>query len=193
MDYKLIRTFIAVPVSERLFNLQEKLKATISEKTGKIRWLRKDQLHLTLKFLGDTTEDSINDVRRIMQNIADEFKPFNVSIQKTGCFPKIERPRVMWVGVSGELAKLDQLVERIQKKLNPLGFPKDENKYYPHITIARAKYPQKKTPDISTFLDTSFVPIPFQIKKVQFISSELFPNGPVYTILSTHFFGNNSV
>ena len=183
MDYKLSRTFIAVPVSERLFNLQEKLKATISEKKGKIRWLRKDQLHLTLKFLGDTTEDSINDVRRIMQNIADEFKPFNVSIQKTGCFPKIERPRVMWVGVSGELAKLDQLVERIQKKLNPLGFPKDEKKYYPHITIARAKYPQKKTPDISTFLDTSFDPIPFQIKKVQFISSELFPNGPVYTCL----------
>ena len=165
MDYKLIRTFIAVPVPEPLFDLQEKLKATISEKTGKIRWLRKDQLHLTLKFLGDTTEDSINDVRRIMQNIADEFKPFNVSIQKTGCFPKIERPRVIWIGISGELDKLDQLVERIQKKLNPLGFPKDEKKYYPHITIARAKYPQKKTPDISTFLDTSFKPYPISNKK----------------------------
>ncbi len=193
MDYKLIRTFIAVPVPEPLFNLREKLKATISEKTGKIRWLRKDQIHLTIKFLGDTTEDSINDVRHVMQKVADEFKPFNISIQKTGCFPKIERPRVMWIGVSGELDKLYQLVEKIQKKLNPLGFPKDEKKYHPHITIARAKYPQKKTPDISTFLNTSFDPIPFPIKKVQFISSELFPNGPVYTILSTHFFGNNSV
>jgi len=193
MDYKLIRTFIAVPMPEPLFNLRKKLKATISEKTGKIRWLRKDQIHLTLKFLGDTTEDSINDVRRIMQSIADEFKPFNISIQKTGCFPKVERPRVMWIGVSGELEKLNQLVEKIQKKLNPLGFPKDEKKYHPHITIARAKYPQKKTPDISTFLNTSFNPIPFPIKKVQFISSELFPNGPVYTILSTHFFGYNSV
>ena len=193
MDYKLIRTFIAVPVPEPLFNLREKLKATISEKTGKIRWLRKDQIHLTMKFLGDTTEDSINDVRHVMQKVADEFKPFNISIQKTGCFPKIERPRVMWIGVSGELDKLYQLVEKIQKKLNPLGFPKDEKKYHPHITIARAKYPQKKTPDISTFLNTSFDPIPFPIKKVQFISSELFPNGPVYTILGTHFFGNNSL
>lgn len=193
MDYKLIRTFIAVPVPEPLFNLREKLKATISEKTGKMRWLRKDQIHLTVKFLGDTTEDSINDVRHVMQKVADEFKPFNISIQKTGCFPKIERPRVMWIGVSGELDKLYQLVEKIQKKLNPLGFPKDEKKYHPHITIARAKYPQKKTPDISTFLNTSFDPIPFPIKKVQFISSELFPNGPVYTILGTHFFGNNSL
>jgi len=193
MDYKLIRTFISVPVPEPLFNLQKKLKVTISEKMGKIRWLHKDQIHLTIKFLGDTTEDSINDVRHVMQKVADEFKPFNISIQKTGCFPKIERPRVMWIGVSGELDKLYQLVEKIQKKLNPLGFPKDEKKYHPHITIARAKYPQKKTPDISTFLNTSFNPIPFPIKKVQFISSELFPNGPVYTILSTHFFGNNSV
>ena len=140
MDYKLIRTFIAVPVPELLFNLREKLKATVSEKTGKIRWLRKDQIHLTVKFLGDTTEDSINDVRHVMQKVADEFKPFNISIQKTGCFPKIERPRVMWIGVSGELDKLYQLVEKIQKILNPLGFPKDEKKYHPHITIARAKY-----------------------------------------------------
>ena len=193
MDYKLIRTFISVPVPEPLFNLQKKLKVTISEKMGKIRWLHKDQIHLTIKFLGDTTEDSINDVRHVMQKVADEFKPFNLTVQKTGCFPRIERPRVMWTGVSGELDKLYQLVEKIQKKLNLLGFPKDENKYHPHITIARAKYPQKKTPDISTFLNTSFNPIPFPIKKVQFISSELFPNGPVYTILSTHFFGNNSV
>ena len=193
MDYKLIRTFISVPVPEPLFNLQKKLKVTISEKMGKIRWLHKDQIHLTIKFLGDTTEDSINDVRHVMRKVADEFKPFNLTVQKTGCFPRIERPRVMWTGVSGELDKLYQLVEKIQKKLNPLGFPKNEKKYHPHITIARAKYPQKKTPDISTFLNTSFNPIPFPIKKVQFISSELFPNGPVYTILSTHFFGNNSV
>ena len=86
MDYKLIRTFIAVPVPEPLFNLREKLKATISEKTGKMRWLRKDQIHLTVKFLGDTTEDSINDVRHVMQKVADEFKPFNLTVQKTGCF-----------------------------------------------------------------------------------------------------------
>jgi len=175
MDYKLIRTFIAVPVPEPLFNLREKLKATISEKTGKIRWLRKDQIHLTVKFLGDTTEDSINDVRHVMQKVADEFKPFNISIQKTGCFPKIERPRVMWIGVSGELDKLYQLVEKIQKKLNPLGFPKDEKKYHPHITIARAKYPQKKTPDISTFLKKNKKPYMMQQ------DSHLYPgqkNGP---------------
>ncbi len=193
MDYKLIRTFIAIPVPEPVFRLQDMLKSTVPEKTGKIRWVRKDQLHLTLKFLGDTSEDSIDDVRKVMQKIAGQSTPFEMVIENTGCFPKVERPRVMWAGLDGELEKLNQLVNQVQNGLDPLGFPKDEKGYHPHITLARAKYPQKKTPDISTFLKTTYDPIPFRIEKVQFISSELFPNGPVYSILSTHFFGNNSV
>jgi 2'-5' RNA ligase len=97
----------------------------------------------------------------------------------------------MWVGLDGAIDKLNQLVTAVHDGLHPLGFPREEKKFHPHITMARAKYPQKKTPDISSFLNTTYDPIPFRIQKIQFISSELFPNGPVYTILGTHFFGNN--
>ena len=100
MDYKLIRTFVAIPVPEPVYELQETLKATVDPKTGKIRWVRKDQLHLTLKFLGDTTEDYIDKIRTTMQKIADQSYPFNLTINGTGCFPKIERPRVMWAGIA---------------------------------------------------------------------------------------------
>ncbi|MDP6340019.1 MAG: RNA 2',3'-cyclic phosphodiesterase [Candidatus Marinimicrobia bacterium] len=193
MDYKLIRTFVAIPVPEPFFTLQDSLKSKVDPKKGKIRWVRKDQLHLTLKFLGDTTSDSIREVQAALQKIADESSPFNLNIQDTGCFPKVERPRVMWAGIKGDVDKLIQLAEAIQNGLDLLGFPKDRKAYHPHITIGRATYPQKHTPDISHFLRESYKPIPFRIEKVQFISSELFPNGPVYTILSTHFFSNNSV
>jgi 2'-5' RNA ligase len=150
-----------------------------------------NQLHLTLKFVGDTPEESIEDVRGVMQKVADQMTPFKIIIQGVGCFPKIERPRVMWVGLDGEIDKLNHLVTAVHDGLDPLGFPRDEKEFHPHITMARAKYPQKKTPDISSFLNTTYDPIPFRIEKIQFISSELFPNGPVYTILGTHFFGNN--
>ncbi|MBC8346696.1 MAG: RNA 2',3'-cyclic phosphodiesterase [Candidatus Marinimicrobia bacterium] len=193
MNHRLIRTFIAIPVPESVFNLQGNLKETILEKTGKVRWVRQDQLHLTIKFVGDTPDESIDEVRGVMQKVADQITPFDLSIQKTGCFPKIERPRVMWIGLEGALDQLNQLVEMVHNGLHPLGFPREEKNFHPHITLARAKYPQKNAPDISSFLNTSYDPIPFQIEKFQFISSELFPNGPVYTILSTHFFGNNSV
>ncbi len=193
MYHRLIRTFIAIPVPESVFKLQSNLKNTISEKTGKVRWVKRDQLHITLKFVGDTPEESIDDVRSAIKIIADNTKPFEIFIQGTGCFPKIERPRVMWIGLNGALGQLNQLVKNIHNSLDSIGFPKDEKEFNPHITMARARYPQKKTPDISSFLNANFDPIPFRIEKFQFISSELFPNGPVYTILSTHFFGNNSV
>ena len=97
MDHRLIRTFIAIPVPESVFVLQENLKNTISKKTGKVRWVKGNQLHLTLKFVGDTPEESIDDVRGVMQKVADQMTPFKIFIQGVGCFPKIERPRVMWV------------------------------------------------------------------------------------------------
>ena len=191
MDYNLIRTFIAVPVPQQVLELQNYLKSTVSGKSGKIDWVRSDQLHLTLKFLGDTTESSIGRVQSTIKNITKETSPFDLKIQGTGCFPKVERPRVMWAGIEGAIKSLYDLLEMIQIKLDPLGFPKDIKPFHPHITLGRAKYPQKRTPDISTFLNSNYDSIPFRIEKVQYISSELFPNGPIYTILSTHFFGNN--
>ncbi len=191
MDHRLIRTFIAIPVPESVFVLQGNLKNTIEKKTGKVRWVKRDQLHLTVKFVGDTPEESNDDVRGVMQKVANQMTPFKIFIQGVGCFPKIERPRVMWVGLDGAIDKLNQLVTAVHDGLHPLGFPREEKEFHPHITMARAKYPQKKTPDISSFLNTTYDPIPFRIEKIQFISSELFPNGPVYTILGTHFFGNN--
>jgi 2'-5' RNA ligase len=191
VDYNLIRTFIAVPVPQQVLELQNYLKSTVSGKTGKIDWVRSDQLHLTLKFLGDTTESSIGRVQSTIKNITKETSPFDLKIQGTGCFPKVERPRVMWAGIEGAIKSLYDLLEMIQIKLDPLGFPKDIKPFHPHITLGRAKYPQKRTPDISTFLNSNYDSIPFRIEKVQYISSELFPNGPIYTILSTHFFGNN--
>ena len=117
MYHRLIRTFIAIPVPESVFKLQSNLKNTISEKTGKVRWVKRDQLHITLKFVGDTPEESIDDVRSAIKIIADNTKPFEIFIQGTGCFPKIERPRVMWIGLNGALGQLNQLVKNIHNSL----------------------------------------------------------------------------
>ena len=193
MDHKLIRTFVAVPIPDSVIELQNSLRSTIHPKRGRIKWLRPDQLHLTLKFIGDTPESSFDDIRSLLYCIANKIRPIQLEIKKTGCFPKKERPRFMWAGISGETGKLNNLVNDIQSGLDLLGFYNDEKPYHPHITLGRARYPQKHTPNLSQFLETVYEPIPFVIEKFQFISSELFPNGPVYTILSTHFFKNYSV
>ena len=117
--------------------------------------------------------------------VASTFRPFEIIIESTGCFPIKERPRVLWMGVNGNLDPLYDLFTKIESALDLLGFPKEQQGYTPHITLARIKYPQKWTPDISTFLKSSYDPIDFTIDRVQYFSSELLPSGTVHTLLKS--------
>ena len=191
MSYNLIRTFVAIPVPDDVSGLQDQLRSVIPERYGRIKWVNKDRLHLTLKFVGDTPESSFKSIQDKLESISNTSETIQLKIEGTGCFPIKERPRILWSGITGEISKLEKLFNEIQSSLESLGFYKDNKLFHPHITLGRSKYPQKRTPDISSFLIETYDPIPFRVEKIQFISSELFPNGPVYTILSTHFFEKN--
>ena len=191
MDYSLIRTFVSIPVPDAVSGLQDILRSAIPERFGHIEWVKKDMLHLTLKFVGDTPESSFKSIQDELEKISKTTETIQLNIEGTGCYPIKERPRVLWSGITGEISKLEKLFKEIQSSLESLGFYKDDKPFHPHITLGRSKYPQKRTPDISSFLAKSYDPISFRVEKIQFITSELFPNGPVYTILSTHFFENN--
>ena len=193
MKSKLIRTFISVPVPDSVFKLQRNIKSIVKSPKGCVKWIPRHHLHLTLKFIGFTPDSSIQDIRLVMDNIALKARPIKLKIEGTGCFPSQQRPRVLWVGVSGETHLLQGLVQSIQYSLDSIGFFKNETNFHPHITLGRLSYSQKYTPNISEFMVEKFTPIPFHVEKIQFICSELFPNGSVYTILGTHFFQNNSV
>jgi 2'-5' RNA ligase len=168
--------------------VRDMLISTIDPKSGKIRWVRKGNLHLTIRFLGPTPEESLDDINALLAKQLRTCTPFKLQIEDTGCFPKPERPRVLWLGIEGQVDELQKVVQRINSGLESLGFPTEEREYHPHLTLARIKYPQKRTPEIQNFLNTTYEPIPLIVDRLQFISSELFPNGPVYTILGTHFF-----
>jgi len=185
---KLLRTFIAVPVPRQVLVVRDMLISTINPKSGKIRWVAKGNLHLTLRFLGPTPEESLDNINDLLTKELSTCDPLELQIAGTGCFPKPERPRILWLGIEGQVAELQGLVQRINSGLESLGFPPEEREYHPHLTLARIKYPQKRTPAIQNFLNTTYEPISLQVNRLQFISSELFPNGPVYTILGTHFF-----
>tara|TARA_B100001013_G_scaffold246697_1_gene152816 strand:- start:63 stop:641 length:579 start_codon:yes stop_codon:yes gene_type:complete len=185
MIEKLLRTFLAVPVPDEVRSKKNMLYSTLEGSPAKINWVKNIQLHLTLKFLGYTPELSNSEVIDHIETITRDVKPFNLTIEETGCFPIPERPRALWMGVTGDLKPLLNLVSRIERSLDGLGFPKERQVYSPHITLARVKYPQKWTPDVGLFLKSSYDPIDFPVDRVQFFSSELLPTGAVYTLLKS--------
>ena len=191
MSERLLRTFISVTLPKKIVSLSEMLQTTVISKKANIKWVYPGNIHLTLKFLGHTPFEAADEINEVLEKMVVNHSGMELNINETGCFPKIERPRVLWLGVGGQVSQLQGFVADLNTKLEKLGFPLDENEYIPHITLARIKYPPKDTPDISNFINTSYDPIKFNINRIRFMSSELFPNGPIYSILGTHFLGEN--
>jgi len=187
MSEKLIRTFISVFVPKEIVNIKEMLKTTIDTRGIKIRWVKDGNMHLTLKFIGNTTEESIDSINNAIYDVVKDTPFINLSISGTGCFSKRDRANTLWVGIKGDLDKLEKLILNINNKLEPLGFPIERRKFLPHITIARINSNQKKKPDISNFLNTTFMELPMKIVKINLIQSQSFPKGSFYTILNTNF------
>tara|TARA_B100000953_G_scaffold77563_1_gene62886 strand:+ start:599 stop:1180 length:582 start_codon:yes stop_codon:yes gene_type:complete len=187
MSEKLIRIFISVFVPKEIVNIKEMLKTTIDTRGIKIRWIQDGNMHLTLKFIGNTTEESIDSINNAIHDLVKDTPFINLSISGTGCFSKRDRANTLWVGIKGDLDKLEQLILNINNKLEPLGFPIERRKFLPHITIARINPNQKKKPDISNFLNTTFMELPMKIVKINLMQSQSFPKGSFYTILNTNF------
>ena len=185
MSDRLIRTFISIPIPKDVKSKKNMLYSTLEGSPSKINWVKNEQLHLTIKFLGNTPESLFDGIKTEILQAVSNLSPFDLIIDNTGCFPVPERPRVLWLGISGNIVPLKNLFMTIEKKMESMGFPPEGQEYFPHITLARVKYPQKFTPDISTFLKSSYDPIDFTVDRVQFLSSELLPSGTLYTLLGS--------
>ena len=188
MSERLIRTFVSVSVPKEIVNIQSMLKSTVEPKGVKVRWVMNGKMHLTLKFIGNTTQGSIDNLNEALFNVVKSAKAINLSISGTGAFPVKGRPNVLWLGIKGDIDELKQLTVNINNSLEPLGFITEKRDFLPHVTIARIKSNQKKIPNISNYLNTTFTELPMKIVKISLMQSESFSKGTFYTILGTHFF-----
>ena len=191
MSERLIRTFVSVSVPKEIVNIQSMLKSTVEPKGLKLRWVMNRKMHLTLKFLGNTTQGSIDNLNEALFNAVKSAKVINLSISGTGAFPVKGRPNVLWLGIKGDIDELKKLTININNSLEPLGFITEKRDFLPHVTIARIKSNQKKIPNISNYLNTTFTELPMKIVKISLMQSESFSKGTFYTILGTHFFRTN--
>ena len=185
MDKSIIRTFLCIPVSNEIASKKNMLFSTIDNPKVKVNWVKNQNLHLTVKFIGQTPQSSIKKIIYSIASITKDFTPFKLRIKGTGCFPHTRKPKTLWLGVQNDYLPLSKLIERIENNLFELGFAKDTRLLTPHITIAKINYPQKIPPDVSVFLKSSYDAIDLNVNRLQFFSSELLSNGAIYSLLKT--------
>lgn len=150
---KTVRAFIAAPLEGPVFDRIVQLQRELAAALPMVRWVRPQTMHLTLAFLGDIAEESLEKIGRSMLSIGDGFAPVEVGIGGLGAFPSLRRPRVIWLGLEGADA-LRELQAAVAGMLHALQMGWDDKPFKPHLTLGRCRQP---VPDIerqlAPFLD----------------------------------------
>lgn len=185
MSNDILRTFFGFNLPRDVSRTAAGLRTLVDDPKNAVRWVRGENIHLTVRFLGATPKTVIKELEAaIAENLRDRAS-MTVNIDGTGVFPVPSRPRVLWMGVTGDVAPLQDLEEAIHDVVGPLGFPKDKRPYVPHVTIGRVRYPQKITPDVSKFINAQFDRIECPLKELHLFESRPADKGVVYIPLAT--------
>jgi 2'-5' RNA ligase len=183
-----IRTFIAIELPEQIIDSISRIQERLQPYGFKVRWVRPQNIHLTLKFLGNIQKVQTEKISQAIFESAHGFAPISTAAKGIGAFPSIKRPRVIWVGLAGQIYQLQKLQKMLDEKLAVNGFPKEKRKFKGHLTLGRVKNkidPQRLLEAVKEF--AGFESEPFVTDKVALFKSELKPAGAVYTkLMETH-------
>ena len=190
----LIRSFIAIPLPADVHHSLENFsrKMGLVDRSNGLRPVKPENIHITLKFLGDITQQQVKDLSACLDQSVDALVPFNVEIRGVGAFPGRQKsPRVIWVGASPS-APLQQVYKTIDSATQRIGFPSENRPFSPHLTLARVSLPGGSASQrvIESLMKLTSEPFfgQFQVNKVVLFKSLLQPGGPIYSTLSSHHF-----
>ena len=184
------RTFISIPIPSTVRSLKQMLFSTLQDQKSVINWVKSINLNMTLKFWGDVDSNNLEKIARITEKVLTSYTQFELEVNDTGSFSNNGKHNILWLGIKENMI-LKELVENLETSFEKIEFPKNENQFLPHITLAKINYPQKYIPNINMFLNSSFIPISFKVKNINLIESKINDTGINYKILNTFHLDEN--
>ena len=181
----MLRAFIAANISDKQ---KEEVGRVLDRLMGydvRVKWVKIGNMHITLKFLGDTEEKILPDLYTAISESINDQRAFDISLESLGCFPNAHRPRVIWVGIKDGYDNLRELSQNIDRAVKPFGFRPEKRKFSAHLTLGRVKDAgniESLTSDLSRI---EFSSSKAKVSDVVFYQSVLRPQGPLYTALKT--------
>jgi len=186
-----IRAFIAIDLDPKIRQAIGQAQDCLKKLDCNIKWVKPENAHLTLKFLGDVKLKMIETVSEILTNIFRNTPSIPTELTELGAFPDMDHPRILWVGFKDDRHQLAQLTAVIETKLGKIGLKKDRKTYHPHITIGRTRAP-KNLKLLTGAMSNYKLPggSAQTIKSAVLYKSALTPQGPIYeTLKNFHFSG----
>ena len=175
-----MRTFIAVEIPK---DIQKKIGGYVSSINGNfrhVRWVSPQNLHFTIKFLGEVKSSNLDELKDCVAKTASETCQFWLNLNNTGFFPSKKNPRVIWIGADSGADNMLMMFQSLENHLEKVGFDREVRAFSPHLTIGRVRKDKKiAAPEsLPEFGQESFL-----VSSLALIKSTLTPNGPVYEII----------
>ena len=149
-------------------------------------WSRIDNIHLTLKFLGDIPQALVQNLSQAASQAVAGLEPFTIRLEDSGVFPSHGSPRVLWIGVNDPEGQLTKLQMRLEDEAERLGFQREARTFHPHITFARLRKPRHARTLAAVHKATLFEPAEVSVAELLVIRSELSSAGSKYSTISRH-------
>ncbi len=178
-----IRSFMAFELAPEIREQIRTISTELQKTRIPVRWVKVDNIHLTIIFLGSVDEDKIDDIKEKVNSAVKRFPIFKIRINGVGVFPNWRRPRVIWVGLNGEIERLSKFRDELQAELKVLGLKEEKRPYRPHLTIGRFKGPSNKDEELKWIIDRYHdISSDLQyLDELILFKSDLKPDGPIYT------------
>jgi RNA 2',3'-cyclic 3'-phosphodiesterase len=189
-DTEQFRLFIAVTVPEgikaKMEEAQAELRRVLTQRS--VRWARRDQFHLTLRFLGDIEAARVEALGEAIRAACRGFGPLHLRAERVGCFPDLRYPRVAWVGVQDQEGQLPRLQQAVEAAAEGFTTQKKEERFTGHVTLARIKGIERQEAEALGKVATSMADRLFgqwTAYQIELVRSELLPKGARHTTIAS--------
>ena len=180
-----MRCFVAIELPQEVRDGLAGLQERLSSVGRAVRWTRTDQIHLTLKFLGELPDDKVPALCEAAGGVARRFAPFEFEVGGTGCFPPGGAARIVWAGVLDPPQALIDCQEACEQAYGALGFKRENRRFHPHLTVGRVRDPRASR-EIRAAVESEgqFSAGGFVADELVLFQSILSPTGPTYVVIS---------
>jgi len=175
-----MRTFIALNLSQEIIKELESLEKELKSVDSDIKWSKPHNIHITLKFLGEVSEDQIVAIKQILDDVSKRIKPFDITLSKLGAFPSLDRMKVIWVGIDEGSKDIAATASLIENSCEKLGFLKEDREFSAHLTLGRVKSGRNKIKLKEKILSLEVKSLKHVIDKIVLYKSTLTQEGPIY-------------
>ncbi len=180
---ELLRVFLSIDIEDELIlSVIREIQSRLDRDAAKMKFVEIHNIHFTWRFFGNLSVDAIEKIRLELSTI--NFAPFEILIQGVGVFPRIQKPRVVWVGVAENSEMMEQLKSKTDSLLSNIGYKKERRKFTPHATIARVKFVRDRQRFVDNLESTRDVRVgTMRVDNIRIKKSTLTPTGPIYETL----------